>query len=52
MKVYGGNECGAVHNGPFQQTGESKGNFLVYVCNKQKHTGGEHHDSHARKTWR
>lgn len=53
MKVYGGHICGKKRQSTtFVPTGPAKGHYPVYVCNKQPHTTGEHHDSEARQTWR
>lgn len=35
----------------FVSTGPAKGHYPVYVCDKEPHERGKHHDSHAGKSW-
>lgn len=52
MKVFGGSICGMKKQGPFILTGEHKGNYTLYVCDKRPHDEGEHRDSSTGKRWR
>lgn len=52
MHVYGSEICGdKKHDQSFVSTGQAKGHYPVYVCDKQPHSGGQHADSKAGKTW-
>lgn len=53
MHVSGGSICGHKKQGAFVSTGDHKGNYTLYVCDKKPHDARQqHHDSHANKHWR
>jgi hypothetical protein len=53
MQVYGGHICGAKKQSTtFVPTGQARGHYPIYVCDKQPHARGEHKDSHANESWR
>lgn len=48
----GGNTCGAKkQETSFVSTGNAKGHYPIYVCDKEPHDRGKHHDSAANKSW-
>lgn len=52
MKVYGGEICGSRKEGTtFVATGTARGHYPLYVCDKEPHASGQHHDSQVGKTW-
>lgn len=52
MKVYGGHICGDKQQSTtFVGTGPLKGNYPIYICTKQPHQSGQHHDQNANKSW-
>lgn len=50
--VRGGEICGhRKESTTFVMTGDRRGSYPVYVCNKPPHTSGKHHDSETHQSW-
>lgn len=43
--------CGKTKHGAFTGTGNAKGNFAVAICDRPKHTDGQHRDSVTNTEW-
>jgi hypothetical protein len=52
MHVYGAAICGKrKEETQFVGTGVAKGSYPLFVCDKEPHTSGGHHDSHYGTSW-
>ncbi len=52
IKVAGATICGSKkHAAEFSPTGLAKGNYAVSICDRPKHSSGDHSDSVTGKTW-